>query len=528
MPSERAEERLHALQRVSDAALSYLPLEEMLDELLVRVRELLDADTAAILLLDRASHELVARAAKGLEEEVRRGVRIPMGRGFAGRIAAERRPVIIDDIDKAEVVNPILREKGIRSLLGVPLLVEGDIIGVLHVGSLSGRPFGNEDVEVLQAAGDRAALAIQGRLAERERGLMDALQRSLMGRLPGMPGVSLAGRYLPAASAQLGGDWYDAFLLKGSTMGIAIGDVVGRGFHAAALMGQLRAALRAYSLDGYGPGEVLTRLSRLLRALEPGWSATLLYICFEPLEGRATLASAGHPPPLLVSPEGKSDYITVPGSVPLGGVRFPRYEEVSVEVPPGAGLVLYTDGIVERRGEPLDEGLTGLRELVDDEDGDAEKLCDRVLDGMLPAGSIEDDAALLVAATSELPNPLELRLPADPDLMPMVRQVLGAWLRDRGASRAEVEEISLASAEACANAIEHAYSPGLEAFEVHAARDDTQVAVTIRDFGQWRAPRGTNRGRGMVLMEGLMDEVDVKRGERGSSVRMVRELRAAA
>ena len=528
MPAGRAEERLHALQRVSDAALSYLPLENMLDELLVRVRELLDADTAAILLLDRDAGVLVARAAKGLEEEVRRGVRIPLGRGFAGRIAAERRPVVIDDIDKADVVNPILREKGIRSLLGVPLLVEGDIIGVLHVGSLSGRSFRDDDVEVLQAAGDRAALAIQGRLAERERGLLDALQRSLMGPLPAMPGVTLAGRYLPAASAQLGGDWYDAFLLKGGTMGIAIGDVVGRGFHAAALMGQLRASLRAYALDGHGPGEVLTRLSRLLRALEPGWTATLLYIYFEPLQGRATLASAGHPPALLVSPEGTSEYVAPPSAVPLGGIRFPRYEDVTLDMPPGAGLVLYTDGIVERRGEALDEGLSGLRRLVDGEDGDAETLCDRVLDGMLPSGSVDDDAALLVAATSELPNPLELRLPADPDLMPMVRQVLGAWLRNRGASQAEVDEISLASAEACANAIEHAYSPGLEAFEIHALRDDAQVAVTIKDFGQWRAPRGRNRGRGMMLMQGLMDEVDVERGERGSSVRMVRQLKAAA
>src|SRR4051812_13695393 len=264
-----AEDRLRALQTVTDATLSYLPLEEMLDELLGRVRDLLEADTAAVLLLDDEGRELVARAARGLEEEVRRGVRVPLGRGFAGRIAAEKRPVIIDELDKAEIVNPILREKGVRSMVGVPLLVEGEVIGVMHVGSLDGKEFRAGDVEVLERAGDRAALAIQGRLAERQRGLADAIQRSLLAPLPGMPGVTLAGRYLPAASALLGGDWYDAFLLGGEGVGIAIGDVVGRGFHAAALMGQLRAALRAYALDGHTPGGVVTRLSGLLRQLEP-------------------------------------------------------------------------------------------------------------------------------------------------------------------------------------------------------------------------------------------------------------------
>jgi serine phosphatase RsbU (regulator of sigma subunit)/anti-sigma regulatory factor (Ser/Thr protein kinase) len=523
----RAEQRLRALQSVTDDALSYLPLEDMLDELLARVRELLEADTAAILLLDDEHRVLIARAAKGLEEEVRRGVRVPVGGGFAGRIAAERRAVVIDDLEKADVVNPILREKGIRTMLGVPLLVEGEVIGVMHVGSLGGKKFRDDDVEVLQRAGDRAALAIQGRLAERERGLADAMQRSVLPELPGMPGLSLAARYLPAASARLGGDWYDAFVLQGGKLGITIGDVVGRGFHAASLMGQLRAGLRAYALEGRSPSEVLTELNGLLRQLEPGWGATLLYIFFEPLEDRATLASAGHPPALIVRPDGRCEYVETPGSVPLGGVRYPRYTEVSAEVPAGSTLVLYTDGIVERRGEPLDRGLSGLRQVVADAPRDAEALCDQVLEGMLPVGTVEDDAALLVAATAALPDPLELSLPAEPELMPMFRHVLARWLRDRGASQSEVDDISLAAAEACANAIEHAYSPGSEAFEIHATRSEGQIAVTVRDFGQWRDPRGQNRGRGMVLMEGLMDSVEVERGERGSSVRLLRNLEAA-
>jgi GAF domain-containing protein len=131
-----ARRRLENLQSVTDAALAHLDLHDLLDELLNRVRTVLDVDTAAILLLDEETDELVARAAKGLEEEVEAGVRIPVGLGFAGRVAADRRPVVLPDVDHADVLNPILRQKGIKTMLGVPLLVEGGPIGVLHVGTL--------------------------------------------------------------------------------------------------------------------------------------------------------------------------------------------------------------------------------------------------------------------------------------------------------------------------------------------------------------------------------------------------------
>ena len=197
MKSRVAADTLRDLQRVTDAALAYLPLDELLAELLARVVAILDADTAAILMLADDDRTLVATAAKGLEEEVERGVRIPVGKGFAGRIASTRRPVQIADLETADVLNPILREKGLRSLLGVPLLVEGAVIGVLHVGTLQHRSFDEDDVDLLQSAADRAALAIFSRVTERERGLADALQSSLLPRLPDLPAVALAGRYLP-------------------------------------------------------------------------------------------------------------------------------------------------------------------------------------------------------------------------------------------------------------------------------------------------------------------------------------------
>jgi signal transduction histidine kinase len=164
------EDRLTRLQALTDAALAHLELEQLLASLLLRTREILEVDTCAVLLLDPEAGELVARAAVGIEEEVEQGVRIPVGRGFAGRVAARREPVILEDVEHADVLNPILREKGIKSLLGVPLIAQGEVIGVLHVGVLQRRDFTPDDVELLQLAADRAAVAIEhARAFEAER-----------------------------------------------------------------------------------------------------------------------------------------------------------------------------------------------------------------------------------------------------------------------------------------------------------------------------------------------------------------------
>jgi anti-sigma regulatory factor (Ser/Thr protein kinase)/putative methionine-R-sulfoxide reductase with GAF domain len=529
MKSQVAAERLRDLRRVTDAALAYLPLEDLLTELLGRVVGILDADTAAILLLDDDDSTLVARAAKGLEEEVEKGVRIPVGKGFAGRIAATRQPVQIENIDRAEILNPILRKRGLRSLLGVPLLVEGQVIGVMHVGTLTPRNFSAEDVQLLQSAGDRAALAISSRLTERERGLADALQGSLIPRLPELPAVALAGRYLPAASAQLGGDWYDAFLLPDGRLGMAIGDVVGRGFYAAAIMGQLRSGLRAYALDGIGPSEVLGRLSHLLRQLEPGRTATVLYLVLDPYGGSLVVSSAGHPPPLVAGHDDGATFVDLPGSAPLGATRHPTYEERAHAIEPGVTLVLYTDGLVERAGESLDAGLERLTLVVGDGGEDLEHLGDSLVGELLPDGPTEDDAALILARALPLSDSLLTRLPADVESIPLMRRVLGRWLQEAGATQDQADDVSLATSEACANAIEHAYGPGPGILEVSASvSPGGDALVAVRDFGSWRQSRGANRGRGLLLMEGLTDSVEVVRGDDGTTVQLSRRLGAEA
>ncbi len=194
--ADEAQGRLRDLQSITDAALSRLDDHDFLPVLLDRARGILRADTAALLLLDSPAGQLVAAAAAGLEEEVSQGVRIPVGRGFAGRVAASGRPVILDHVDHTTVLNPILMEKGIRSLLGVPLMAKGKVIGVLHVGSLTPRRFTSDDASLLQLAADRAALAVQSLRSADDRIAAAALQRSLLpSALPTAPGLQIAARY---------------------------------------------------------------------------------------------------------------------------------------------------------------------------------------------------------------------------------------------------------------------------------------------------------------------------------------------
>jgi GAF domain-containing protein/anti-sigma regulatory factor (Ser/Thr protein kinase) len=524
--SERAVRVVEAVQRVTDAALAYLSTDDLLDVLLERMREILHADTAAILMLEHTGRVLRARAAKGIEEEVEQGVRIPVGRGFAGRIAAERRPITIPDVDHADVLNPILREKGIRSLLGVPLLVEGRVIGVLHVGTLTPRDFTDEDRHLLQLAADRAALAIDHAELYEQRRLAEALQRELLPqRLAAAPGMEVAARYLPAASAtSLGGDWYDLFPIGGGRFGIAVGDVVGRGLPAAALMAQLRTTLRAYAFEGQSPGDVVDRLNRMLVYLAPATMTTAAFLTLDPEREVVTVVSAGHPQPLVVGPDGTATFLPVPAGIALGATRGARYREHTFPLPAGSTILLYTDGVIEVRGESLDEGLERLRRLVERGFTDVETLCDTVIEEMVADARPADDVALLALHLTPLSDHLVTRWPADADVLASVRHLLRRWLRGHGATDDEVYDVTVACQEACANAVEHAYAPGDEAFEVEATRTGRTIEIAVRDHGQWRGARGTHRGRGMPMMEALMDSVHVQHTADGTAVVLRREL----
>jgi anti-sigma regulatory factor (Ser/Thr protein kinase)/putative methionine-R-sulfoxide reductase with GAF domain len=519
-------EQIKNLYRLSDPQLSELGVNELLDELLVRVREALDVDTVAILLFDPDTNELVARAARGIEEEVEQGVRIPIGVGFAGRIAAERVPIFIADVDHADILNPILREKGIRSLLGVPLIVEGELIGVLHVGALTPRTFDQRDVAVLQLAAVRAAPGIERAQVyaalEREHRVAVVLQRSLLPQTPAHTiGISVAARYLPARN-EVGGDWYDVIELPRGRVGVAIGDVVGHGIAAAAMMGQLRAALHAYAAEGHEPGDALELVDRYAHTLGDRAMATVAYAVLDPESGMLSFASAGHLPPIVIG-VGEPRVLDAPAGAPLAAAPYGRYPECEVELAPGEMVMLYTDGLVERRGEPLVTSIDKLVTLVRDAPS-AEDVCLRAVDGMVPPEGPADDVAVVTLRHIEVPLELHLRLPADPDVLSRVRRLFRRWLRDRGASTNQIEEVTLAVNEACANAIEHAYSPAPAAFELGATAGADGVTITVRDSGQWRPPRGQDRGRGLKIIETAMDMVDVHPSSSGTEVVMRRRL----
>jgi GAF domain-containing protein/anti-sigma regulatory factor (Ser/Thr protein kinase) len=522
---ERAAARtLEALQSVTDAGLGYLPLPQLLDELLQRIVRILDADTAAFLLLDEAGRELIATAAIGVDEV---GARVPVGRGFAGRIAAESHPITIPDTDDADIWNPLLRQAGIRSLLGVPLLAEDKVIGVLHVGTLTPRNFEPRDVELLQLAADRAATAIERARLFHQRGIVEVLQRSLVpDALPNIAGLVLGARYRPAVQrGGIGGDWYDAFALSRGGLALVVGDVMGHGISAAALMAQMRTGVRAYALDGHSPAGVADRVNRLALSLGAHQMTTLVYAAVDPERERLTVVSAGHVPPLLRLPDGTTRTLEVVGDPPLGISSVSSYSEHTVEFPTGSTLVLITDGAIETRTESLDAGLGRLAAHLDTTD-DLHALCESIAAGEIRGAPPEDDVAVLVARLDPLSDRLETSWPARTDTLPAMRPLLRRWLLAQGAGDEEIYDITVAVQEASANAVEHAYSPGSATYDVEASVEDGLVTFVIRDRGRWRPPRGTHRGRGITMMRALMESVDVNHGDSGTTVVLKRRLRA--
>ena len=521
-------ERLKRLQRVSDAALALLSVEDLLDELLLRVRDILGTDTAAVLLLDPEKNELVARAAKGIEEEVERGVRIPVGKGFAGRIAAERRPVALNHVDHTTVLNPILVQKGIRSLLGVPLIAHGEVIGVLHIGTTTPRVFLQDEVELLQLVADRVALAVQVRLAESARVVIDAFQRTFLpDSLPYVPGLRVTTKYLPAASAVgIGGDWFDSFPLPSGDLVLAIGDVAGHGLPAASLMGKMRNALRAYALLRGTASEIAEHLDQYHRHFGDGELVTLLVGVLTKNLSTFRFVLAGHCPPLVLGEGGATFAQIDEHSPPLGVNRSRPFIEHELQIERGDMLLLYTDGLVERRGESLDAGLERLRRAVERlfPTREAPEAITALLEEQLEGGRPADDVAVLLLQRQGVPSlELEFAVPARAGSLVDIRRAVGRWLDDIGVPLVTAMEIVTAVSEASTNAIEHAYGPAGGTIGIAGSSQDDVIEMRVRDTGGWRGSSRGGRGNGLRLIRGLMDEVTVEASDEGTAIRMRRK-----
>jgi serine phosphatase RsbU (regulator of sigma subunit) len=334
-------------------------------------------------------HPLDTSAPDGLAEVLRTGRSV-------------RYAVVPDDLRRrttASVEDPALAAQfDPTSALGVALMARGRVIGVVALARTGGASYTDDDLTLLEEISGRAAVAVDNaETFRRERDAALTLQRSLLPQLlPRVEGVSFAWRYLPgAAGTHIGGDWYDVIPLDHGRVALVIGDVMGRGLRAAALMGQLRATARAHASTETGPAEVLRRLDTALVRLEQDQITTVLFAVLDPATRSLTVAAAGHLPPLVCCPEGAS-YLDVTPGPPLGaGVA--DYPELQVTLPEGAMILLYTDGLVEDRQLPVDAGLETLRAAVEGS-STPERMCDVALSALGRDTQHDDDTAVLAVS----------------------------------------------------------------------------------------------------------------------------------
>ncbi|MEV6357795.1 SpoIIE family protein phosphatase [Streptomyces hydrogenans] len=336
---------------------------------------------------------------------------LPAGSAYE-RLVLDGRPTFLTDAD-IPVLFPGKAAESLRTYLStrfgsartVPLVARGQVLGAVTVTRLRTRePLDDQDAVLIDEVVARAALNIDNaRLYTTQRAAALALQRSLTNsELPAVTGLELTGRYLPASAHDVGGDWFDVIELPGGRTGLVIGDVMGHGIHAAAVMGQLRTAVRTLARHDIPPTEMLRSLDAVVADLGEDTMATCLYAVHSPATGTWTIARAGHLPPAVVTPEGAVSFLQGPPGTPLGtGAHDFGTEELPL--PPGGLLALYTDGLIEARDRDLDEGMRQLGRALGRADGPLDEVCDGVLARLL-VDPAQDDVALVLARTTAGPT----------------------------------------------------------------------------------------------------------------------------
>ncbi|MET8044181.1 SpoIIE family protein phosphatase [Micromonospora sp. NPDC005215] len=495
-----------------------------------------------------SSQELVARVRANVELGQLRGQIIRRLRALADAAVAVNTARSTADVlqvaarhalSLVEAARVVVTAAGARSEADTGGATATDPSFVAELTGTTGEPLG--ELRVWRPAGDgaqadEAALTQLARLVgvrlenaqlyETEHRIATTLQHSLLPRsLPQLPGAVLASRYLPGtADVEVGGDWYDAFIVEDGDLVLVIGDVVGKGVQAAAAMGQLRNALRAYLLEGYDPGEALTRLNRLVGSTDGRSFATVVCLLSNPRTGRLRYASAGHPSPLLISGGDVSFLHDRALGPPVGAIPGATYEAVEGELAPGNRLLLYTDGLIEDRQLDIDAALAQLCVDAAIPSEHVVDLIDAVVE-RVDGRPRRDDVAVLALEASEL-NRFALRLPADPTRLSVLRKRLEDFLVAHAVDETDVFDLTVAVSEAAANAIEHPVHPAEAVISVEVAIEDRTVTATVRDSGQWRESTGSGfRGRGLTLIRAL-GELSVRRTDEGTEVTLRRQLRS--
>ncbi|KAB1947852.1 SpoIIE family protein phosphatase [Micromonospora sp. ALFpr18c] len=400
----------------------------------------------------------------------------------------------------------------------------GEQLGELRVWRAAGDAAQTDDAALTQLARLVGVRLENAQLYEAEHRIATTLQHSLLPRtLPQLPGAVVASRYLPgSADVEVGGDWYDVIALDGDELVLVIGDVVGKGVRAAAAMGQLRNALRAYVLEGFDPAESLTRLNRLVASTEGRSFATVVCLLFNPRTGRLRYASAGHPSPLLIRGGDVAFLHDRALGPPVGAIPDTTYQVVDGELHAGDRLLLYTDGLIEDRKLGIDTALAQLRADAATSGEHVVDLIDAVVERVVGQRR-RDDVAVLGLEAAEL-NRFALRLPADPTRLSVLRKRLEDFLVAHSVGETDLFDLTVAVSEAAANAIEHPVHPAEPMISVEVAIEDRTVTATVRDSGRWRESTGSGfRGRGLSLIKALGD-LSVRRTDEGTEVTLRREL----
>ncbi|MGW1588540.1 SpoIIE family protein phosphatase [Streptomyces sp. NPDC002386] len=412
---------------------------------------------------------------------------------------------------------PVPEDGGAGVLLEHP---DGPLVLWIDLGEH--RPFTAEDQLLLSLlAGHLAQGLVRAHQIDQQRETAIALQRAILGpaRLPD----GFAVRYEPATRPlEVGGDWYDTVALPDGRIGIVVGDCVGRGLQAAAVMGQLRSACRALMLRDAGPARTLMALDQFAASVPGALCTTVFCGVLDPGTGELVYSSAGHPPGILAQPDGVTRLLDAGRSLPLAVRPGRERPEAACTLPARATLLLYTDGLVERRRRPLSAGIDEAGQAVQDgRDAPVDDLATQVMARLAPAGGYDDDVALLLYRH---PAPLEISFPAESAQLAPVRKALRSWLAQCGLPPNTVQNVLVAAGEACANAIEHGHrqAPG-EAVRLRAEARVDDLRLTVADSGRWKVPepdRSAHRGRGVGLMRAMMQHVSITPGPSGTTVDM--------
>ncbi|EJZ08100.1 putative GAF sensor protein [Mycolicibacterium vaccae ATCC 25954] len=384
------------------------------------------------------------------------------------------------------------------------------------------RAFTLEDQTLLTVLAGRLSQGLQRvHRVDQQRETALALQHAILG--PADLPHGFAVRYQAASRPlQVGGDWYDVVDLDDGRIAMIVGDCVGHGLSAATVMGQVRSACRALLFDNPSPAAALAGMDRFAARLPGAQCATAVCAVLDPATGELVYSSAGHPPPILVHADGAVEQLTDAHTIALG-LRVGRHRpEASFTMPAGSTLLLYTDGLVERRRVLLEEGISRAAALLEEQRASPlEELADHIMSQMAPSSGYQDDVALLLYRH---PAPLELDFPADVSHLASTRKALRNWLTSARLEPGQVMDVLVAAGEAVANAIEHGHrhSPG-GTIKLKATALVDRVQLTIADTGSWKRPQpalDTHRGRGLMLMRGLMQDVTIDHGTSGTTVRL--------